>query len=540
MGPTCPRSRSRRAAQPGRREPTALPRGPDALRQPRPPERQRRRSVRIRARSKPSPEGADGSAAPGGAGGCFTCRSPGLFRPLAQSLLWGRLAVLPSGRRAGFGRVLGDFDRPTLPDHRHLDLARVLELVFDLAGDLVREQDRLVVVDLLRLHDPPDLATGLERVDLLDAAVVAGQLLEGLEALDVVLEALAASAGTRGRDRVGRDQQHRFDGLWLHLVVMRLDRVHDSVALAVAPRELGRDRGVRALDLVGQRLAEIVQERGPPRRLHARVELRGHDPGEVDDLERVLEDVLAVARPEAQPAENLDELLVDGAAVRLEDGLLAGMDDVLLDLRLRLVVHLLDPGGMDAAVLDQLRQGHLGDLPADAVERREHDRLRGVVDDEVDSRQVLEGPDVAAFAADDPPFHVVGRELDERNGGLGSVVRRDALESVRDEVAGAPLRLGLRLFLHLTNAACKLVPDQLLRAAEEVCLRLVRCHARDPFELFELGVLRLLQDILKLLRVRFAIGDSLLAPGQLRQLAVDLVFLREHPLLDLDDLGATL
>src|SRR4029453_259777 len=185
----------------------------------------------------------------------------------------------------------------------------------------------------------------------------------------------------------------------------------------------------------------------------------------VDDLERVLEDVLAVARPEAQPAEDLDALLVNWTAVRLEDGLLAGVDDVLLDLRLRLVVHLLDPGGMDAAVFDQLRQGDLGNLPADPVERREHDRLRGVVDDEVDARQVLERPDVAALAADDPALYFVGGKLDERNGGLGGMVRRDALKCVRDEVAGAALRLGLGLLLHLPDAACKLVTDQVFRAA---------------------------------------------------------------------------
>ena len=60
-------------------------------------------------------------------------------------------------------------------------------------------------------------------------------------------------------------------------------------------------------------------------------------------------------------------------------------------------------------------------LAADAVERREHDRLRRVVDDEVDAGEVLEGADVAAFAADDPALHVVGRELDERDGRLGRV-----------------------------------------------------------------------------------------------------------------------
>src|SRR5437764_54689 len=82
-------------------------------------------------------------------------------------------------------------------------------------------------------------------------------------------------------------------------------------------------------------------------------ELGRHEPREVDDLERVLEHVLAVARPEAQPAEDLHELFVERAAVRLEHGLLARLADDLLELGLRLVVRLLDPRGMDAPVLDQ-------------------------------------------------------------------------------------------------------------------------------------------------------------------------------------------
>ena len=86
------------------------------------------------------------------------------------------------------------------------------------------------------------------------------------------------------------------------------------------------------------------------------------------DLEGVLEDVLAVAGPVAQAAEDLHELLVEVPAVRLEDGLLTGLLDVVLDLRLRLVVHLLDSRGMDPAVLDQLEQGQLRRLAADPVE----------------------------------------------------------------------------------------------------------------------------------------------------------------------------
>ena len=228
------------------------------------------------------------------------------------------------------------------------------------------------------------------------------------------------------------------------------------------------------------------------------------------------------------------------AAVGLEDRLLAGLADRVLDLRLGLVVHLLDPRRVDAPVLDQLREGQLRHLAPNAVKRRKHDRLRRVVDDHVDPGEVLERADVAAFAADDPALHIVGRKLDERDGGLGGVVGSHALEGVGDEVAGAALRLCARLLLGLPHLACHFVADELLGAFEQVRLGLVDRHARDALELCDLRVAGVLEVFLELLGVHLAVEDALLAPGELGQLLVDVLLLRQHALLDLEDLRAAL
>src|ERR671921_584391 len=73
----------------------------------------------------------------------------------------------------GLSSVVGG---PRLPDDRHLDLTRVLELLLDLAGDLVREQHRAVVVEGAGHDHDADLAPGLHRVDLVDAVVAGGGL----------------------------------------------------------------------------------------------------------------------------------------------------------------------------------------------------------------------------------------------------------------------------------------------------------------------------------------------------------------------------
>src|SRR4051795_8942113 len=96
----------------------------------------------------------------------------------------------------GLLRVL---DRARLPDHGYLDLARELELLLDLAGDLVREQGGAVVVELTRRNHDADLAPGLHRVDLVHARVAGRDLLEVAQPGDVLLERLPTGAWPSAR-----------------------------------------------------------------------------------------------------------------------------------------------------------------------------------------------------------------------------------------------------------------------------------------------------------------------------------------------------
>ena len=64
-----------------------------------------------------------------------------------------------------------------------------------------------------------------------------------------------------------------------------------------------------------------------------------------------------------------------------------------------------------------------------------------VVDDQVDARRLLERPDVAALAADDPALHLVARQVEDRDRVLGGVVRGDPLDRRHDDLAGAVLGL---------------------------------------------------------------------------------------------------
>ena len=61
------------------------------------------------------------------------------------------------------------------------------------------------------------------------------------------------------------------------------------------------------------------------------------------------------------------------------------------------------------------------DLAAEGIVGGDENGLGRVVDDEIHTGVLLEGPDVPPLPADDPPLHVVSRDVDGADRGLGGV-----------------------------------------------------------------------------------------------------------------------
>ena len=142
----------------------------------------------------------------------------------------------------------------------HLDLTGIIHLALDPGCDLVREDRHLVVRDLLGLDHDADLAARLNGKGLLDAGEVVCQLLELLQTLDVILEVLAPCARTRRRNGVGRLDDERGQRLGLHVAVVRLDRIDDLARFLMLLGDLYAELDVRALRLLRERLADVVQQ----------------------------------------------------------------------------------------------------------------------------------------------------------------------------------------------------------------------------------------------------------------------------------------
>ena len=108
--------------------------------------------------------------------------------------------------------------------------------------------------------------------------------------------------GVVGRVRGGGDDRQRLVG------VVGADGVGHDLRLAQAARVVGADDGVRAVELVGQRLADVVHQRRPPGQLRIEAQLVGHHAAEEAGLDRVLPLVLGVAGAVVEAADQPDDV----------------------------------------------------------------------------------------------------------------------------------------------------------------------------------------------------------------------------------------
>src|SRR3954470_12417311 len=290
---------------------------------------------------------------------------------------------LPLLRRSSSSLRVVDGTR--LADHRHLDLARILELVLNPPRDVLRQPDRLFVRDLLALDHDADLAPGLEGERFRDAFERVGNSFELLEPLYIRLEDVAAGAGPGRGDGVRCLHDHRLERRPVDVHVMGRHRHHDRLAFAVAAQEVDTDLQVRAFHLAIDRLADIVDERGTDRNVGVEPDLTGHDAGQPRDLGGMCEHVLPVAGAVLEAAHQPVDFRVKIVQPELEGDRGAFLAHRLVGLLLDLLYDLLDSRRVDAAVGNQPLDRLFGDLAAVGVEAGQDDRAWRVVDDQVDA-----------------------------------------------------------------------------------------------------------------------------------------------------------
>ncbi len=391
----------------------------------------------------------------------------------------------------------------------------------DLLGHVPGHQGGLYVGNLLLLHDHPDLPPGLNGVGLLHPLEGDGDPLQVLQPLDILLERFPARPRPGRGKGVRRGHQDRLGTDRLHVPVMGGDRVHHIGGLPEFPGKIPADHRVPPLLLVVDRLADVMEERGPLAEGHVQAQLRPHDRAHVSHLPGVEEIVLAVTGPILQPSQEPDNLRMDVADPQVEQGLLRVLLHPLFEFLANLLHHLLDPGGMDPAVRDQALQGLPGHLPADRIESGNDHGLRSVVHDEIHPRGRFQRPDIPSFPADDPPLQLVAGEMDHGDGALGHVVVGVPLDGQGDDLPGLLFGRGLGLILQPLDLLGRLEPGLGLHHLHDLLLGLLRGNPRQT-----------LQNLPLLPEVLFILG-----PQSLHRLFPGRQFLLAAPHLGLPPVG---
>src|SRR5918994_1932671 len=177
--------------------------------------------------------------------------------------------------------------------------------------------------------------------------------------------------------------------------------------------------------------------------------------------------------------------------------------------------------------------------PPDGVERRQHDRLGRVVDDEVHTGRALERADVPSLTTDDPALHVLGREREHGDGRLTRVFGRDALDGDRDDLARTLLALLSRPLLDLSDGGHGFAASLVEHLRLQSVARFLCGHLRDlletPAVLFG-SVLELLPNHLE---GPVAVVELLGPSTELVDLGLDCLVLLGEPFLQTLDLLAS-
>src|SRR5215207_7203794 len=177
---------------------------------------------------------------------------------------------------------------------------------------------------------------------------------------------------------------------------------------------------------------------------------------------------------------------------------------------------------MDAAVADELLERESSHLAPHRVEAGDDDGVRGVVDDDVDARGELERADVSSLAPDDAPLHLVVRQRDRGDGGLGGVLGGDPLNGQRYDLLRLALGVAAGALANLADPVRGLGLRLLLHPLHELVSCVDRRHPRERLQPAPLLTDHLVQLLLP-------VGDQLLLSANLTRAPPELlVALIEH------------
>ena len=289
---------------------------------------------------------------------------------------------------------------------------------------------------MLGIDHDADFAPGLNGVRLGDAVKAGGDIFQVFQTLDVVFKKLLARARPCAGNGVRGLHQHGKRACGAHILMMRGNGVDDFLALVVLLGEIRADERVRAFHFMIDGLADIMQQTGALGLFDVHTQFGGHHAAQGGDFQRMLKDVLGKGGAVTELPEQADQFGMNAVNARIERRLFADFADLRIQFLLALLHDVFNARGVNAPILNQAFQRHFGDLPPQGAVGRENDGFRGVVNDEINACGGFEGADIAAFAADDAPFHILAGQGDGGDGLFIDIVAGVTLDHIAEDILG--------------------------------------------------------------------------------------------------------
>ena len=180
---------------------------------------------------------------------------------------------------------------------------------------------------------------------------------------------------------------------------------------------------------------------------------------------------------------------VDGRA-------LTRLDNLVVQLLLDLGNHLLDAGGVYAAIAHQLVESQTAGLAAHGVEAADDDSLGRVVDNNLDAAGSLQSTDITTLATDDASLDVVVVDVEHRDAVLDGRLRSHALDGLYHDFLGLGIGVQLGLIHDFIDIAGSGGLGFVLQRLHQTVASLLGTQSREFFQLLTLLQLHLLQFVL--------------------------------------------
>ena len=213
---------------------------------------------------------------------------------------------------------------------------------------------------------------------------------------------------------------------------------------------------------------------------------------------------------------------------RLEGCLLTRFLDALVYIAPRLFHHFLNAGRMDAPVCNQPLQSNAGNLALHGIEPRQYDRLRRIINDEVNARQRFQRPDIASLAPNDAPFHLIIRQSHNGHRRLCNMICRTALDCLGKNLPCLLVSLILCLLLILLDFDGLFVLQLFFRLCHEQRLCFLDRKIGDAFQLRLLLFMQFINGSLRPIKLRLFPGKRLLLLLQRIQFPVQVFLLLDN------------